>query len=752
MFSHFFFLVPPEIISRGPLHLAAYNKALEEGETRVMRLPVMLIGQARSGKTSLRKSLKKEKFDEEEPSTDGIERDPSYFSVTNEIMGLEETEEEQDADSEVSFHNRIAKSMLDECKEISKKEASLDMSEKNLVSPNSSKLEESDAKKGINAQAEENVANPSEEQPEKLFENNKESSDRKRFEVPKKTAACFEKIVNQSNIEDDGRVYITLWDFGGQLVYYATHPIFLTGKAIYLLVYDLAKDPGGKADPIEKQGVFGPKVDTGCGKTNKDYLHCWLSSVAALESQTTGHSKSTSSRNLPEKLPPVILTCTHADLVGSRVTAKTAASKIYGSLRHRLFSKHLYRKFFVVDNTKSGGADECEGVSKLKGELLALAKQLSHMQKTIPLKWLLFEEALKDKVQKGQPFISLDETRKVAREECGIYDDQQFETSLIFLHDQRILIHFHETQELKDIIILDPQWLIDLFRKVITVKPYELVSDEEQYEELWEELENDGILNGKLIEIVWGPLINNKTKDSLIAIMEKFSLLCHLPSQDKVKQLYLVPSMLMSLSEDNANGLLADAPICPLFVRFRRPSGSVIEYVQMPLGFFQRLVVKFLNWCIHQEFTPLYEDMYQNFARFPIRPEGYSVILRCHSSSLQIVVYRDPDTSNDQSDMSVCDIAVEQLGAILQSLREECFWLNTIQYEYSVICPVCCQQQSGKYYCKDRKEEESLHFWTESSLQDEKARICRKKTLAKRDTVSVERFAVWFTSLRTQVR
>ena len=36
-------------------------------------------------------------------------------------MGLEETEEEQDADSEVSFHNRIAKSMLDECKESQRK-------------------------------------------------------------------------------------------------------------------------------------------------------------------------------------------------------------------------------------------------------------------------------------------------------------------------------------------------------------------------------------------------------------------------------------------------------------------------------------------------------------------------------------------------------------------------------------------------------------------------------------------------------
>ena len=168
----------------------------------------MLIGQARSGKTSLKKSLKKETFDEKEPSTDGIERDPSYFSVTNETVSTEETEEEQDVDSEVSFHNRIAKPMLDEFKEILKKEASLEMSEGNLVSPNIPKLEECDAKKGILAQAGEDVAGTSEEQSEKLFETSKESRDRKRFkEVPKKTAACFEKIVNQSSIEDEGKVF-----------------------------------------------------------------------------------------------------------------------------------------------------------------------------------------------------------------------------------------------------------------------------------------------------------------------------------------------------------------------------------------------------------------------------------------------------------------------------------------------------------------------------------------------------------------
>ena len=64
----------------------AYNKAIQEGETPVMRVPIMLIGQARSGKTSLKKSLKREKFNDKEAVTDGIERDPSYFSVTNETI------------------------------------------------------------------------------------------------------------------------------------------------------------------------------------------------------------------------------------------------------------------------------------------------------------------------------------------------------------------------------------------------------------------------------------------------------------------------------------------------------------------------------------------------------------------------------------------------------------------------------------------------------------------------------------------
>ena len=45
----------------------------------------MLVGQDRSGKTSLKKSLRGQRFNPDEDSTVGIEKDPSHFKITTEI-------------------------------------------------------------------------------------------------------------------------------------------------------------------------------------------------------------------------------------------------------------------------------------------------------------------------------------------------------------------------------------------------------------------------------------------------------------------------------------------------------------------------------------------------------------------------------------------------------------------------------------------------------------------------------------------
>ena len=72
----------------------------------------MIIGQERSGKTSLKKSLKGQMFNSKEESTDGIELDPSYFSITTENWRTGETKEEPDSNSGISVHNRVAQVMV----------------------------------------------------------------------------------------------------------------------------------------------------------------------------------------------------------------------------------------------------------------------------------------------------------------------------------------------------------------------------------------------------------------------------------------------------------------------------------------------------------------------------------------------------------------------------------------------------------------------------------------------------------------
>lgn len=49
--------VPPEILARGPKAQTAYKEALKKGKVKNYRVPVVLVGQARSGKTSLLRSL-----------------------------------------------------------------------------------------------------------------------------------------------------------------------------------------------------------------------------------------------------------------------------------------------------------------------------------------------------------------------------------------------------------------------------------------------------------------------------------------------------------------------------------------------------------------------------------------------------------------------------------------------------------------------------------------------------------------------
>ena len=606
----------------------------------------MLIGQDRSGKTSLKKSLKGLLFNPEEDSTIGIDVDRGHFKIIRDIWLAGKKDEESTSDAEaISFEHNAARLVAERLMKVdsvieNERRAGVDsgvfevadmLMETQLhdsftgpepIEPSSADLTPVDTIHEPVRPAGE-VTDSTELTPDEdaLVATQVQKS---HFD---EIAVRTETLLQSGLVENRDDIYSIMWDFAGQSVFYVTHPLFLTARAIYLLVYDLCQNPHGLAKPIVKQGVHKKIQDNYNLKTNLDYLDFWMTSVASLGSQDKDNDEDHKSEVLPKKLPAVALVCTHADKPHSDCDPSELASEIFGTLKEKPYGPHLC-DVFVVDNTKSGSEFECEEVVRLRKEVLAVAKELPHVDENIPIKWLRYEKCLETQKNERHHCISLAQAKHLASKECMINKDSEFFTLLNYLHDLRLLIHFDDTPELNDVVVLDPQWLIDVFKKVITVTPYHW--KEKQYVDLWCKLEKEGILEEKLLKHVWSSLIpQTETCESLIAIMEKFSLLCPWPLQKDVScsKQYLVPSMLKSHPPKEISDLVASAQIPSLFLKFLTG--------QVPAGFFPRLVVEFFRWCIDRFPRQAAPQFFNNFARFYILPgKNCSVVLLCHSFSI----------------------------------------------------------------------------------------------------------------------
>ena len=537
-----------EIVARGPKALEAYHRAIEEGKASVKRVPIMFIGQGQSGKTSLKRSLIGEEFNPEECSTIGIETDPSYCKVSTEVWKMGEATHERDSSMEpISFEKHTAQYIVN----------SLEKNERRKeLKPSPSRYDNVPEKKGG---------------PSSLNNNCVSSGAPKVKAVPEEIASLVTRLLQVVRVDEDkDEIFSTLWDFGGQSVYYSTHPLFLTRGEVYLLVYNLNRNPEEKSISRVKRGLFKSIKGIHCEKSNLDYLDFWMSSVSSLAPNSEKPHETPSTSMQPELLqPPVILVFTHADKPYKGADPEELASEIFGNLQEKSYGKQIL-DFFVVDNTKSGSKEECEGVIRLRKGVLDTAKKLPQLKEVIPIKWLKFEKAVRETVEQGRKWIYVEDAKRIAREVCGISIEEQFLTMLNLLNK---------------IVILDRQWLIDVFKEVITITPFK--KSKREHTEQWKKLEKRGILEKRLLEDLWDPLLDTQENfdvDSLINMMEKFGLLCPWPSSDEggSPSEYLVPSMLMSPPK-NVTDLFSSAGIPSLFVKFK--SG------QLPIGPFPCLVL-----------------------------------------------------------------------------------------------------------------------------------------------------------------
>ena len=746
----------------------AYNRAVLDGKTSTKRVPIMLIGQDRTGKTSLKKSLKGEKFNVKEPSTVGIDTDPNYFHISTEAWRTGEKDNVNEPISEVLFERHVAKYICGELKNIEKLPVGVQTSPSQpFIEPCRSSTESLLTESKVSAKRhsrpfKEKVPDSGASSLETTLQNVESISTtelllidvRERAKslshpleekVPDSIATLVARMLQEDEkAQEENEIFSIIWDFGGQSVYYATHPIFLTQSAIYILACDLSRNPYKKADTVVRQGLYKTHEDSCCNKTNLDYLDFWLSSVYSLVDPDAFGQDTCPSEATTARLPPVFFVCTHADEpYRSATDPRGLALDIFGFLRTKPYKSHLFEDVFVVDNTKSGSENECPEVVRLREKLRSVAQSLPQAREAIPLKWLRFEHILRVLRENHYKWMPINEARQIATDNCGIYDEEQFKTMLNFMHDQKILIHFNKTPELNNTVILDPQWLINIFKEVITVKRYE--PTEGIVEEFLLKLQDTGILDERLLDHKWKSVIDMYSKDTckrLIAIMERFSLLCPWPSDGEHKQ-YLVPSMLTSPPTDNVVELLSSVRIPSLFVRF--------DFGRVPPGLFTRLVLQFYQWCNDEWKSQIQPHLFSNFARFHILPDqGVSVIIMCHSSSIEIALHdgsdfcgaMEADFIDDYSNLATSRAIHWQLRLILECMRREFSWLKHMRYEMCVCCPVCSQKDPLRCRTHDVRGCECLHLLSESELQ--KCQYCTRPGFRGDCRIRIKMFAPWF--------
>ena len=381
----------------------------------------MLIGQDRSGKTSLNKSLQGLRFNPKEDSTDGIDVDPSHFKVTTEIWKA--GKKDQAANREemaTSFEHRVARVVVENLKEqeltskvkiVNKLKVLKSVSESNEIPAINHDQVGSSADSFSTTQIEEvedyaGSLNSSGVTTDNYLTETK-ARDNNVFPgmIPKEIETLIRELGGRvDKMESEYYLYSVLWDFAGESVYYETHQLFLTSRAVYLLAHDLSWDPEKLAQPVEKQGVFEKIKEKSCTKTNLDYLGYWMTSVSSQSSRIEDHDlySAPTYTVLPKTLPPVFLVCMHSDKLFGRKDPFELAINLYGSLETKPYSSQLYDDVFVVDNTKSGLQMECSELQRLRKCIVDVIKELPHANEYIPIKWLKFEKALEVVLDEGQ--------------------------------------------------------------------------------------------------------------------------------------------------------------------------------------------------------------------------------------------------------------------------------------------------------------------------------------------------------------
>ena len=518
-----------------------YQKALAEGEMDVAYARIMFLGAAGVGKTSLKRSLMRQRWNPHIDSTVLSDVD-SFRPIGREWQTLCHEEEEK-------WREVTEEDELNEMGELLA-----------AVHQNSSNFNEFTSKV-IAATKLFSVAPMLETSaiPGKKIEE---------FEKSHVHSLLSKAINRASSISDSSakqikpQPFLHVWDCGGQPVFLEILPAFLTSRTMFLLLYDASKSFDEKWQSVQRlhgEEKFEEEVNT----TTLDLLLNWLSNIHV-------HLAKYDEKKALLNYPRVLCIGTHGDKLKGQ-TPDQKRQEIESHCKGKPFEA-LIDGFHIVDNTTAGIKEEDPSFSKVRTAIRDFT--YNKLIVKTPISWVLFRKVIK--ALKAN-VITLEEAHAIGIA-CKIPSDVVPKV-LLFYHDLGVLLFYPHITGLQNTVILNPRWFVDALGKVLTLK------GREDYKTrlMWEILREKGILVQPLYVAAWRE-VEGLDPESLMNLLVCFRLAAEVKTDEyndpTVKQ-YFLPLVLP---------LVKEASVPPGYLQKATPLHLTFRTDFVPPGFFTRFI------------------------------------------------------------------------------------------------------------------------------------------------------------------
>ncbi|CAC5411135.1 unnamed protein product [Mytilus coruscus] len=361
---------------------------------------------------------------------------------------------------------------------------------------------------------------------------------------------------------DDMMAFCWLWDFAGQKDFYATQQFFLSNCAVFLLV----------TDSLDFSTAEKPGIDF---EDSTQYVNFWFDAIHCYWSTTKKGRLD----------PPIIVVCTNEDKFKEPSEQQKRRQQFEENLRKNLKKqkkKNHLREIYFVSNTE----DDDNVFEEIRQGISRQAMQMNDWGRVCPLKWLLFQQILGKLKESGVPISTTKQLFKIAtHDDIGISNNEKFKLCLQYCHDNGTVIYFEE-DTLQDHVILDPKWLADAFRCLVSDK----IDTEIKLSDHWQNLIETGELTDKLITGLFKKEPHLKffeNKIHLLEVMKRFNIIVNLKNSTA---LYM-PCMKKPCSFEEVIKQFIDES-----QSFYRASWLCLDFEFLPPAFFNHI----LAWYIKQ--------------------------------------------------------------------------------------------------------------------------------------------------------